>query len=76
MQICQACRRIWLEGKLNFSNINPAESIWPDPLKFEHTQKKMDVIETQAIRGETHVIWGGPVMPPVRDLKIFGHTFL
>jgi len=30
-----------------------------------------EVIETQVIRGKTHVIWGGPVMPPVMDQQVF-----
>ena len=29
-----------------------------------------DVVATQVIRGETHVIWGGPVMPPVMDQEV------
>jgi putative membrane protein len=30
-----------------------------------------EVIETQVIRGKSHVIWGGPIMPPTMDSELF-----
>jgi putative membrane protein len=35
-----------------------------------------EIVETQVIRGKTHVIWGGPSMPPAIDQEFFIATGL
>ena len=30
-----------------------------------------EIVETQVIRGKTHVIWGGPILPPAIDQEFF-----